>query len=194
MKSKIFKYLEIAGAFVTFLIWMILHSINYPESLRLINILFGPANNSIWESEKTFLIACVFWGLIELCWARPPFRSFVSSKTIAIYTAGISYGLICSSLEILGMGFSREAEILSIALLTVLFHISSYCLMKSCPGIDNFFIPSLFLLLLFSVIYVCFTPYPPKLALFYDFENNIYGIIPPDFDKGAVFLDSLHGI
>lgn len=193
MREKTFKRLEIAGGFVTFSIWLALHYLNSLESNRLINVLFGSANNSVWECEKVLLLACAFWGVIELCWVRPAFRSFVAAKAISLYVWGAAYAFVCSSLEILGVRFSPLWEAASIGLLAAAFHIFSYCLMKKCPGLHSFFVPALFLLLLFAVIYVCFTIYPPRLAAFFDFKNNLYGIIPPYFDKGAIRLDSLYG-
>lgn len=193
MNEKTFNRWEIMGAPSAFLIWLALCRFDFYESGGLLSVLFGCANNSVWECEKPALLACVFWALIELCAAKPAFKPFVAAKTLALYISGGVYALVCTALELLGVEFGSVFRLASAAALAVGFHIISRLLVLKCGGVGNYYIPCLFLLLLFAAMYVCFTLYPPRLALFFDFENNLYGIIPPNFDKGALCLDNMYG-
>lgn len=193
MNKKTFKYLEISGVVVTFLIWFLLHYMNSFESEHLLKLFFGSANNSVWESIKLYLLAFLVWSMIELCWIIPKFKAFVVIKTFLVYCGGILYCIIITFMNLCKITVSGIWEAISIMILSAVIYIFSYRLLIKNPEVSYFFIPCLFMLLLFSVSYICFTPYPPKNPVFLDFQNNLYGIIPPDFDKGAVFLDSLYG-
>lgn len=193
MNKKTFKYLEISGAIVTFLIWFLLHYMNSLESDHLLNLFFGSANNSVWESIKLYLLAFLSWSMIELCWLIPKFKTFVVIKTFIVFCGGVLYCTVITLTSVFGFTVSGISEIISIVVMSVITHILSYKLLIKNPEVSYLFVPCLFMLLLFSVSYICFTPYPPKIPVFLDFQNNLYGIIPPDFDKGAIFLDSLYG-
>ncbi len=194
MDTKKLKYMEICGVGVTFLIWIALHRTNSMESDHLINLLFGSVNKSSWEMVKTLLLGGLFWGAVELFCAKPYFRAFVAAKTAAIYiTAPLYCGIVTiirSSADSMGLFWESAAILCASSVL----HFSSYILYSQVDCLQNYFIPALFLLLLFSVCYVCFTPFPPKTPFFYDYENGVYGIIPPHFDMGAAALDRLYGI
>lgn len=193
MKEKTFKNLEIAGAIITVVVWFLLHKLNSLECDHLINVIFGSVNHSVWESLKIFLLACLLWSGIEMCWAKPYFRRFVVVKTISIYGGIFFYGGIVTLLQIGGLRINKGTEAAFMMVFSILFHTFSYKFMMKKPKVQGFFVPCIFMLLLFSVVFVCFTPFPPKIPLFMDFENGLYGIIPPNFDKGAIFLDSLYG-
>ncbi|MCH5300453.1 MAG: hypothetical protein J1E56_03965 [Ruminococcus sp.] len=193
MNNKTFKYLEISGAAVTFLIWFVLHHINSLESDHLLNLFFGSANNSVWESIKLYLLAFLVWSMIELCWIIPQFRTFVVIKTFLVYGMGLLYCIVITLLQLWGVTVSGISESACIMIFSVIIYILSYNLLIKNPEVSCFFVPCLFMLLLFSVSYVCFTPYPLKIPVFFDFQNRLYGIIPTDFDRGAIFLDSLYG-
>lgn len=51
-----------------------------------------------------------------------------------------------------------------------------------------FFVPSLFVLMLFWTIYFCFTPFPPHLEIFRDSLTRRFGLIPPDLIKEALYF------
>ncbi|MDD6224671.1 MAG: DUF6512 family protein [bacterium] len=194
MKIKRLKRMELWGVPITFLIWYALHRTNSLESDHLINLLFGSVNKSSWEMVKTLLLACAFWSVIELFCARPYFKAFVSAKTFSLYITGIVYCCIMTVFRInsaeLGMLFESTAIIIASAL----FHILSFLIFTRFENLSGFYMPCVFLLLLFAVIYVCFTPFPPQNPLFYDYENGFYGIISPYADCGAYVLDRLYGI
>ncbi len=193
MNKKTFKYLEISGAAVTFIIWFVLHHINSFDSGHLLNLFFGSANNSVWESIKLYLLAFLVWSAIEFCWILPKFKTFVVIKTFLVYAMGILYCIVITLLQVLGVTVSGIFESACILIFSIIIYILSYYFLMKDPDISYFFVPCLFMLLLFSVSYICFTPYPLKIPVFYDFQNNIYGIIPINFDRGAIFLDSLYG-
>ncbi len=193
MNKKTLKYLEISGAAVTFLIWFILHHFNSLESDHLLNLFFGSANNSVWESIKLYLLAFLGWSVIELCVIIPKFKTFVVIKTFLVYSMGALYCIAATLLQLLGVEVKGIIETIFIMLLSAVIYSLSYQLLLKELNVSYLFVPSLFMLLLFSVSYICFTPYPLKIPIFFDFQNNLYGIIPPNFDKGAIFLDSLYG-
>lgn len=62
---------------------------------------------------------------------------------------------------------------------------------KKC---EVLFYPAFFMLMLFVVLYCSLTPFPMHNYLFMDRTTGLYGIIPENFDKGAVYLDSFFSL
>lgn len=194
MNKNTYKNLELAGTIICVLIWYFVHSFNAYEEGHLIKIIFSSVNGSIWESIKIFLFALVLWSGVELCWAKPELKGFVITKTLLLYLCGGVYCLVVPCFYITGVGLSPVTEVLCVSAFSVVFHFLSYRAVKNKHNFNFLFIPCLLLLVVFSLLFMCFTPYPPNLPAFYDFQQGYYGIRCTNIDKGALFLDRLYGI
>lgn len=194
MTDKTLRKLELAGAFVCFLFWFLLYNFNEYKSGLLIKLLFSSANNSVWESFKLLLFAFVVWSGVELCWLKPDLRKFVVIKTIFLYLTALCYCILMPCLCISGFKLTLLIQSLGILITSFVYHFLTYSFITKNIYVKYLFIPCLIMLVAFVIMYVCFTPYPPKFAVFYDFSAGIYGIPSANIDKGAVFLDSLYGI
>ncbi len=194
MNKDTLKRLEFAGVFVCFSFWFLLYYFNVYQKGLLIKILFSPVNNSIWESFKLFLFGYVLWSGVELCWTKPNLRKFIVTKTLLLYIIGVCYSLIVPCFYILGFNFNMATHCVCIFITSLLYHYLSCKILHGNWDLSTLFIPCLLMLVAFALIFVSFTPYPPKHPVFYDFTTGIYGIPLENIDKGAVFLDRLYGI
>ena len=154
----------------------------------LLGVLFGSVNNSVWESTKLLLISYLFWGLIEILCISVPFRAFVAAKTASLcFLCAVHIGFCCAADWVLQ---SREAVFMLGSVCFFPASVLSFFLLFGKFELSVFFVPSLFVLMLFWTIYFCFTPFPPHLRLFEDPQTHFYGIIPPYIDKGAAILSN----
>lgn len=158
----------------------------------LLGVMFGSVNDSIWEVEKTLLLPYIIWGLIEILCLRVPFRQFVVSKVIALWTFFFSFGALCLLFSLTKPENFSLPEFAIALLCTVLAFYVSYRLNFSERNLSSLFVPSFFMIMLFVALYCSLTPFPPHLYMFMDRATGLYGIIPDNFDLGAVYLDSVY--
>ena len=146
----------------------------------LLGVLFGSVNNSVWEQNKTTLLAYFLWGIIEILLLQHAMKRLTVAKTASLY---------CTGLLLTGGSIINGGWIVCIVSLIVSAGFSTV-LFTSSLNLKSLFAPCLFLLLLFLAFYFCFTPFPPHLRLFEDPQTHFYGIIPPYIDKGAAILSN----
>ena len=186
MSEKLFKRLEIAGAFIVFIIASLLHFI-YDLNPNVLTSLFGAVNESIWEHIKIFTIAYLFYGFIELLWAKPEFKRFVVAKTAGVIVQGslipLYYFFIKKPVLVVDMliGF----------LSAVVGFLVSYRLYKSERKIEKYFLTSIMILFLIIMSLLCFTYFPPQVELFRDVITGEYGVVPENIDMGAFALSGV---
>ena len=90
MNERKFKTLETVGVFVVYLLASLLHFVYDLSNGSTLSILFGSVNESVWEHIKIFAVGFVVWSLIEILWIKPPFKKFVTAKTISLYFLSLS--------------------------------------------------------------------------------------------------------
>ena len=191
MKKTILK-LEISGIFFILMLSIFMQNLYSLCNRQLIGILFGSVNDSIWETAKTLLLPFILWAMIELLSVRPPFKQFVVSKIISLYYLGIAYIALCLVFTLFGIEneFVINFIIAIFSICTSMF--LSYKLLFSGYTLENLFLPSFFMLMLFFAFYFSLTPFPPKMYIFEDRATKLYGIIPQNIDAGAALLDTLY--
>lgn len=177
MNMKLFRKLSTAGVFVVFAVASFLHFLYDLTGGTVLGALFGAVNESTWEHLKIFAIAYIFWALVELVWAKPPFRCFVVAKTLGVYSlisAITAFFYLYTSI----VGRSYTAVDIGMAFVfTALAQLFSCFLMGNCEKLKPFFYTAvMFLALLFSAI-LCFSYYPPEVFLFRDPITGAYGIV-----------------
>lgn len=190
MSEKLFKRLEIAGAFIVFIIASLLHFI-YDLNPNVLTSLFGAVNESIWEHIKIFTIAYLFYGFIELLWAKPEFKRFVVAKTAGVIVQGSLIPLAYYSYY-----FFIKKPVLVVDMLIGFLSVAvgflvSYRLYKSERKIEKYFLTSIMLLFLIIMSLLCFTYFPPQVELFRDVITGEYGVVPENIDMGAFALSGV---
>ncbi len=188
MNNRKFKILEITGIPVIFLLATLLHFVYDFTDGSTLSILFGAVNESVWEHVKIFAVGYVFWSLVELLWVKPPFKKFVTAKTIALYFLSLAIIVFFYGYNL----FIKEPilwlDISSSFVFVVLSQYISYRLITNENDIKDYFTVALMMLMLFFLMFFSFTAFPPKIDLFRDPITGMYGIIEDYIDKGAVFL------
>ena len=188
MHNRKFKILEITGIPVIFLLATLLHFVYDFTDGSTLSILFGAVNESVWEHVKIFAVGYVFWSLVELLWVKPPFKKFVTAKTIALYFLSLAIIVFFYGYNL----FIKEPilwlDISSSFVFVVLSQYISYRLITNENDIKDYFTVALMMLMLFFLMFFSFTAFPPKIDLFRDPITGMYGIIEDYIDKGAVFL------
>ena len=190
MQKKLLK-LELLGMLFVIVMSVFLQNLYEISGKTLIGVMFGSVNDSIWEIEKTLLLPYLLWSLIELLCVRVPFRKFIVSKTISLWCFGIMYSAICLLYSVSGNESHMFPEFIASIVCTVLAFYLSYRLILSDKELGNYFYPAFFMIMLFTAFFCSFTPFPPQMPLFMDRTTGLYGIIPENFDIGAVYLDSI---
>lgn len=177
MKRKIWFNLELSGVPVTYITGLFLHYSYLLSDKSVWSIVFGSVNASVWEHIKVFAMPYILWSFIELSFIRVPFKKFVVSKVIGLYTIILSIGFFCSAY----FGFIGHHSFLFDIITSLVFvfvaHIVSYNLSLSHHNLKDFFIVSIFALALFFSMYLTFSVAPPKINLFLDHQSGSYGLI-----------------
>lgn len=191
MTKKLLK-MEIIGIFFVLIFSIFLRALHSMCPRELIGVIFGAVNDSIWENVKTILLSYLIWGMIELLSIQLPFRKFVVTKIITLYTLALSYILLCLVFSLFGSESQFVAEMTFAVVCVISNFFASYKLTNSEIKLASFFTPSLFLMLLFIAFFCSFTPFPPKNYIFMDRATLLYGIIPEHIDEGAIVLDTIY--
>ena len=84
MNERKFRILETVGVVSIYLTATFLHFVYDLSGGSTLAILFGSVNESVWEHVKIFSVGYVSWAIIELLWIKPPFKKFVTAKTISL--------------------------------------------------------------------------------------------------------------
>lgn len=188
MNERKFKTLEIVGVVVIYLIATFLHFVYDLSGGSTLSILFGAVNESVWEHIKIFAVGYVVWTLIEILWVKPPFKKFVTAKTVSLYFLSISIIVFFYTYNL----FTEEpiliVDLLSSFVFVALSQYISFRLTVSDNEIEDYFAVAVLLLMTYFVMFFSFTVFPPKADLFKDPVTGMYGIIEKHIDTGAVFL------
>lgn len=178
MKNTKFFWFELSGAVLCLGLYAVLLNLYELTGRSTISIVLGAVNGSVWERLKCLIIPYMAFGLLELLCLRAPFKAIVSAKAAGLL------GLI-----ILGflLGNIRNDYIYGAAVTAAGFA-ASYLLSGSRFELKQLFALSVFFAALVFVCVISFTAFPPQFLPFRDPQSGLYGVIPTDFDLGAVVL------
>lgn len=189
MKNKLFKTLSIIGVPVIYAIASALHFFYDLTNGSVLAILFSTVNESVWEHVKIFAVGFVIWSVIELLWAKPPFKKFIVAKTLSLYFLSLAIIVFFYSYTTIIGEPILAVDLISSAIFVALSQYISYRLTLSDNNIEEYFIVCIMLIMLYFVMFFSFTLFPPEIDLFKDPVTGMYGIIDENIDFGAVFLD-----
>lgn len=189
MNTKLYRTLSIIGVPVIYLIASALHFFYDLSNGSVLSILFSAVNESVWEHVKIFAVAYVIWSFVELFWAKPPFRKFITSKTIGLYFLSLSIIVFFYSYTTITGDAILPVDLISSFVFVALSQYISYRLVTGENSVSDYFAIALMLIMLYFVMFFSFTLFPPEIDLFKDPVTGMYGIINDNVDLGAVFLD-----
>lgn len=189
MKNKLFKTLSIIGVPVIYAIASALHFFYDLTNGSVLAILFSAVNESVWEHVKIFAVGFVIWSVIELLWAKPPFKKFIVAKTLSLYFLSLAIIVFFYSYTTIIGEPILAVDLISSAIFVALSQYITYRLTLSDNNIEEYFIVCIMLIMLYFVMFFSFTLFPPEIDLFKDPVTGMYGIIDENIDFGAVFLD-----
>ena len=189
MKNKLFKTLSIIGVPVIYAIASALHFFYDLTNGSVLAILFSAVNESVWEHVKIFAVGFVIWSVIELLWAKPPFKKFIVAKILSLYFLSLAIIVFFYSYTTIIGEPILAVDLISSAIFVALSQYISYRLTLSDNNIEEYFIVCIMLIMLYFVMFFSFTLFPPEIDLFKDPVTGMYGIIDENIDFGAVFLD-----
>ena len=156
MNERKFKTLEIVGVVVIYLIATFLHFVYDLSGGSTLSILFGAVNESVWEHIKIFAVGYVAWALIEILWVKPPFKKFVTAKTVSLYFLSISIIVFFYTYNL----FTEEpiliVDLLSSFVFVALSQYISFRLTVSDNEIEDYFAVAVLLLMTYFVMFFIF--------------------------------------
>lgn len=176
MDKRAFAISEAVGCVVIYAAAVFLHFFYQLSGGSPLSILYGAVNESVWEHLKIFSAGYIGYALLQLCWLKAPFKRYVAAKCAGLYALMIAIaGFHYLYTAVIGRSIPL-VDIISSAVIVVLAQLLSYVLMTGDNRIEDFFVPSLMLLLLYYLMFFSFTIFPPKLGLFRDPVSGGYGL------------------
>ena len=138
--------------------------------------LFFPVNESIWEHNKIIVASFLLLAIVE--------KLYYKKRKKVIFAEAIS-SLICMILVMiiftpiyLYILKTNDNMVVTLAIfifpITVSQIVSYYLLKKDYNSKSEEL--GVILFAIFFLINIIFTYYPPNVAIFYDYTNNIYGL------------------
>ncbi|MBR1534351.1 MAG: hypothetical protein IJ639_08300 [Ruminococcus sp.] len=175
MKNKAFAISEAVGCVVIYAAAIVLHFAFRWFGPGALTLLFGAVNESVWEHVKIFSAAYVGYALLQLLWIKVPFKRYVAAKCAGLYA--LMGGIIAFHYGYTAFTGKHIAwvDILGSAVIVILVQLLSYKLTVGSLPLEDYFAPSLFLLMLYYLMFFSFTIYPPKAELFRDPISGGFG-------------------
>ena len=177
MNQKCFFWSELIGAAVIYGIATLLHFV-YPLSGGALSILFGSVNESVWEHVKIFAAGYTAWAVLELLWIKAPFKKYFVAKVFSLYLMSL---MMIVFYYVYPQIFGESivwVDILSSLVFVCLAQVFSYRLTLTEKDTKGYFHEAAMLLMLYFLMFVSFTIFPPKMPLFRDPVSGGYGILP----------------
>lgn len=177
---KNFALLEALGMGFTAAGWIFMRRLYALSGYGLSGVLFGCVNNSVWESAKALLLPSLVWGLIELLCTGGGLRRLTVVKAASLTVMTGCFIALC-----LWLSPDMNADFAGAVVCAAASAAFSLWLMKSRLPLEPLFPAAVCALFLLLACYFCFTPFPPKNAVFADRISGQYGIPPLSYDFGA---------
>lgn len=181
MNKRILTLSELFGVFFCLAVSLFLLNFYHLSGGSTLGAVFGAVNGSVWERVKCAALPYMLFGLLELFCAKPPFKSFVTSKALGLLAVSV-FGAAFNY-------FTAETWLASLLTLAAGFGVCFVSLLSGARS-EVFFALSVFFIAFLFVSLFCFSAFPPRLGLFRDPATGLYGVIPTYFDYGAVALQS----
>lgn len=180
MNRKRFVNLEALGVLIIYAGASLLHFSYEWSGGNIIALLFGSVNESVWENIKNFILPYALWAAFEFCAVRPPFKKFVIGKVCGIYLFIFANAVFFFTYTAFSGGPILIIDLLQALVWLILAQLVSCRITQSDIKTENIFPIAACLLFLLFACYFTFTAFPPKIRLFLDERNMLYGV-PHEF-------------
>ena len=172
MTLKKWKFISVL---LIFLLSALFHFI-YDWFPNFFTSLFFPVNESIGEHNKIIVGSFLFWAIIEKIYYKKK-KNVIFAESISSLVCMILVMLIFTPvyLYILKTNDNMIVTFGIFILAIIISQIVSYKLLQKeyYSKLEEL---GIILFVIFFLINIIFTYYPPKVALFYDYTNKIYGL------------------
>ena len=171
------KNIKVIGVFGIFLLTILFHFL-YEWFPNIIFSIIFPVNESIWEHMKLLYSGFFFFGLIEYFLLKKfsiTANNFWYCLFLCMITSIMTYLIIYLPIYNL-FGENLIVSIILLAFIIVLEQIFSYYLLKCESNKKILAKISIILIILGYIVFASLTYDPPKNYIFYDTNNNKYGI------------------
>ena len=169
------KKWKIISVIFIFLVSAFLHFI-YDWIPSFFTSLFFPVNESIWEHNKIIIGSFLILAIIEKIYYKKG-KNVIFAEAISALVCMIIVMLIFTPvyLYILKTNDNMIVTFAIFIIAIIISQIVSYYLLQKeyHPRLEEL---GVILFVIFFLINIIFTYYPPKLAIFYDYTNQIYGL------------------
>ena len=177
MDSKLRCY-HIIGTLFVIVIGSLLHYVyKWSGNNKLVGV-FGAVNESTWEHMKLLFWPMVLFTLVEFFAYGGEYPNFIGVKAISLLIGLIAIPAIFYTYTGIVWENYLIADILVFIISVMLAYIISYYLLNktdvsSCKSAN---IIGIAVFVLLAVCFTVFTFKPPKIALFLDPSQDLYGI------------------
>ena len=147
------------------------------ESISILEKIFFPINESIWEHMKLLVTPVLIFSLIEYIIYNKKdisYNNFIFSYSISMLIGIISYLVIYLPIHYI-FGHSSIFAIILLFFIFMIIEIISYYIMRY-RNIRYGNIIGLGIIIVMYIIFGYLTYYPIEIDLFYDDSKNVYGI------------------
>lgn len=176
MENKKFKNYETIGVFFTYMMGIFLRYCFIMFEGQVWTLIIGAVNTSIWEYIKIFSMPYIFWGCLEFCAIRVPFKKFIVAKAAGLYSI-IAIFLLLFSISFMFCNLKPDTFWLTISLIAcIISHLISSKIINFNTQADDLFTICMFSFILFFSMYLSFTINPPHINIFRDMKTGIHGI------------------
>ena len=171
------KKITIISTIAIFLFSALSHFI-YDWFPNIFTSIFFPVNESIWEHTKMIFTTMMFWGIIEyFIISNHGKKNF--STALVISTIITIIFLVATFTPIYYVMNEQENMVVTLIIYfisIVVGQIISYFILKQQREFNLLNIISIVSIPIIFTVYGILTYYPIKSGLFYDFQNNKYGL------------------
>lgn len=176
MTDRRYAVSEAAGAAAIYGAAVFLHFVCAMTDNSALAVLFGAVNESVWEHVKIFSVAYCGYAILQLLWIRVSFRRYVVGKCCGLYL--LMAGIIAVYYLYSGLcgGSVLWVEVTYPAILVAAAQLCSYLIVLHWRKAGEFFAPALLLIMLYYLMFFCFSVFPPRAELFRDPVTDGYGL------------------
>lgn len=164
------------GTAVIFIFGTIIHYSYILSDGAVWSLLISSVNSCAWETLKPFAIVYIMWVIIELSVLRPSLLRFVCIKILMLYMFATMTLIYCMCVNIF-LIFDFSEYIILGGILIFIFYTQnlSYKIYNSKKKIEIFVVPIFIALILFIIMILFFSVYPPPFTVFRDLKTNTFG-------------------
>lgn len=132
-------------------------------------------NESVWEHGKIVFYPFLIFSIIEYFIIKPDTKVFITAKAMPLaFVIPLMITIFYTYSGIIGKNFVA-VDITIAVLLVIAMFVASYKVLIT-GHIAKYWYIYLAVAILFAILLVTFTYFPPHINLFYDNTQNMYGI------------------